>query len=155
MAREWFPPAATAVMLLKVWVVVSEGLTLNTTLTGVSTPLELLLFPNWPEKFAPQAWTVLLLKNARVWAEPAEIPFSPVKGRPFSRTATGVLLVVVTPFPSCPEPLYPQAMAVLFLKATLWALKIVTAVTGMVEVVVPLPPQAVRKAARAETRDNL
>src|SRR2546425_1181631 len=70
--------------------------------------------PSCPELLAPQAMTVPLRSNARLWTSPAETAATPLR----PPTGTGVLVQgrplqppgpVAVPSPSCPRLLAPQA----------------------------------------------
>ena len=73
-------------------------------LTGTGTLLVVLVpFPNWPKLLLPQASTVPVEVNARLWSPP---PAMAVIVVPAGRsTGTGTLLSVLVPFPNWPEPL--------------------------------------------------
>src|ERR1039458_761761 len=121
-------------------------------LTGAGTLLlsVVLLLPSGP---LPQAQTLPLLVNARLWSSPAAMattwPLKPTT----SLTGTGTLLPVVLPLPSSPAELSPHAQtfpsevnARLWLEpaamATTWPLKPMTSLTGtgtLLSVVLPLP----------------
>src|SRR5450759_1038484 len=89
------------------------------TTTGVRLPMVVPL-PSWPDWLLPQARTWRIHVSARLWKPPAamEVTMAPA-GR---LTATGVVLPVVVPLPSCPELLSPHARTLpVEVNARLWA----------------------------------
>src|SRR6266850_129409 len=111
--------------------------------TGVE---ELVPLPNWPQSFAPQHRTVPPPRSAQLWChQPAVRPTAPV----IPLTGAGVVLLVVVPFPSCPNWFCPQHWTVPFPRSAqvcrqppdrLTAPAIPLTCTGVVDVVVvPLP----------------
>jgi hypothetical protein len=78
--------------------------------TGV-VELVLVPLPNWPHWLSPQHRTVPPPRSAQLWCHhPAVTPIAPV----MPLTGTGVVLVAVLPFPSCPNWPCPQHWIVPF-----------------------------------------
>jgi hypothetical protein len=77
------------------------------TATGI-LELVTVLFPNWPDPFAPQHFTVPAESSAHEWLVPVAIALTPVK----PVTATGILELVTVLLPSWPDPFAPQHFTV-------------------------------------------
>src|ERR1700687_5649096 len=80
------------------------------TMTGTLL-LVVLPFPSWPRPFQPQLITWPPDVSARLWLAVLPAPTAVMVITEGTLTATGVLLLVVVPLPSCPYWFEPQASA--------------------------------------------